>query len=453
MINEQKINELLERIDKLSHELEKYREEINFIRREVSGMRSESYPGKDPIQFNKSVPYKTVFPGFENFIGLKLINFVGIIVLIIGLTIGVKYAIDIDLISPAMRIILTYIAGAALFFTSLRLRKKYELFSIILFSGSMASAYFTTYAAFEYYGLISRSVAFGLMLVFTFFTVYNSLKYSRQEIAILGLVGAYGIPFFVKGNSDNIVALFSYIFLINSGVLTISFKKYWLSLSYISFFTSWVIYLSWVIMYSGKNSDGTANLFCYGFFIFFLLNSLAFKAVKRLKIDPSDTTILIANTIFFYFSLIILYKGAGGSSAEIITLCFGILYLLAAIIIKKLLPSQQHLYNGLFSVALTALVVFAGIKYIGFMLTIIWVIVAAILFVTGMVFRLKLFRIASILLFAITLLKLLLIDSAKFHSGEKVVAYIFIGIVLLVISFLYQKFKKNIFGEHDTENI
>ncbi len=195
MGNERTINELLEKIEKLSHGIEKYKIEINLIKHEASMLKNDDQPYKDIKPVIKRSPSKPSSPGFENFIGLKLINFVGIIVLIIGLTIGVKYAIDLNLISPAMRIILTYIAGAALFFTSLRLRKKYELFSIILFSGSMASAYFTTYAAFEYYGLISRLVAFGLMLIFTFFTVYNSLKHNRREIAILGLVGAYGIPF------------------------------------------------------------------------------------------------------------------------------------------------------------------------------------------------------------------------------------------------------------------
>ncbi len=441
-----RLNELLSKVDNLTNEVKRCHEEIDILKNEITNFKgkqllSSTAAGRTKISLvNKS-------PAFENFIGLKLINFVGIIVLIIGLTIGVKYAIDINLISPAMRIILTYVAAIALFFISLNLRKKYELFSIILFSGSVASSYFTTYAAFEYYALISRPLAFILMLLFTFFTVYSSLKYNRQEIAILGLVGAYGIPFFVKGNSDNVIALFSYIFLINTGVLIISFKKYWLSLNYISFFTTWLIYLSWAIISSGKNDNVTANLFCYGFFIFFILNSLVFKAVKRLRINLSDTFIILTNTVFFYFSLIMLYTGEGVRPAEYITLYFGITYMLTAIIVKRILPTEQHLYNGLFSVALTALVAFAGIKYMAFMLTIVWVVMAVFLFIAGMIYRLKLFRIASILLFGITLLKLLLIDSAKFNSGEKVIAYIFIGIVLLIISFLYQKFRKNIFGE------
>ncbi len=453
MENDGKLHELLRKIEGLSLQIEKNTEEINLIKNEVASLKNRGdvsgprHPLNLPrVKQNSPKPF---LPGFENFIGLKLINFVGIIVLIIGLTIGVKYVIDINLISPAMRIVLTYVAGVALFFISLLLRKKYEVFSMILFSGAMASVYFTTYAAYEYYALISGATAFVLMFAFTFFTVYNAIKYNRQEIAILGLVGAYGIPFFVRGNSENVAALFSYIIIINTGVLLISFKKYWLSLTYISFFTTWLIYLSWLISHSANETREMGVLFCYAFFVFFLLNSLAFKAIKRLTITPSDTLLIIANTIFLYFSLILLYKGSGKTSIENISLYFGIVYLLAAIGIKKYLPLQTHFYNGLFCVALTALVAFAGIRFTGFVLTIIWVAMAVIMFVTGMVFRIKLFRIAAIFLFAITLTKLLLIDSIKFNSIEKVIAYIIIGIVLLVVSFLYQKYKKNIFDTKD----
>ena len=96
----------------------------------------------------------------ENFIGLRLIHLVGIVILVIGLSIGVKYAIDKDLISEGMRIVLAYAAGVVLYGLSVWLKRNYRSFSAILFSGAMASVYFTTYAAFVYYQLFSFSTAF-----------------------------------------------------------------------------------------------------------------------------------------------------------------------------------------------------------------------------------------------------------------------------------------------------
>ncbi len=445
MEKDDKLKELLQKIEALSLQIEKYKEEVDLVKDEVSALKNDN-PGTPLDPMPKKTPTEQSVPGFENFIGLKLINFVGIIVLLAGLTIGVKYVIDVDLISPFMRVILTYLAGTVLFFISLRLRKKYQLFSLILFSGSMASAYFTTYAAYEYYALLPAVPAFIVMLALTFFTVYNSIKYNRQEIAILGLTGAYGIPFFVRGNSENVTALFAYIVIINFGVLLVSFRKYWLSLMYISFFTTWLIYLSWVTLYGSAETRVKGIAFGYVFFAFFILNSLVFKTLKRLAITNNDTFLIILNSLFLYLSLILLYKESGKIAAENITLYFGAIYLFAAIAVRKYLASQRHVYNGLFGISIVALVTFTGMKYINFILTLIWVSMAVIMFVAGMLFKLKLFRIAAILLFAATLVKLLLVDSMRFNSIQKVSAYIIIGVILLIISFLYQKYKKIIFG-------
>src|SRR5689334_13769781 len=135
---------------------------------------------------------------FENFIGLRVIHFVGIVLLVIGLSIGVKYVIDRQLISEAMRISLAYAAGIILCLLSWRLKKNYQLFSSILFSGAMASLYFTTYAAFVYYGFFSFAGTFLIMVGLTVYTAFESIRYDRQEIAILGMVGAYGIPFLIS---------------------------------------------------------------------------------------------------------------------------------------------------------------------------------------------------------------------------------------------------------------
>src|SRR5437868_6983026 len=235
METDRQLKELLERIEKLSDDIERSQAEVNDLKATLYRLGGTDLTGPGQQGMKRKTTLLSSGRGFENFIGLKLIHFIGIIVLIIGITIGVKYAIDINLISPVFRIVLAYIASALLLFISLRLRKQYELFSMILFSGGMASAYFTTYAAFAYYALMPWLLAFLLMLVFTLVTVYTALRYKRQEIAILGLVGAYGIPFFVSGRFDTITALFSYVLVINIGVLVLTFKKYWLSLIYIAF--------------------------------------------------------------------------------------------------------------------------------------------------------------------------------------------------------------------------
>jgi len=89
-------------------------------------------------------------------------------------------------------------------------------------------------------------------------------------------------------------------------------------------------------------------------------------------------------------------------------------------------------------------------EFTGFTVTIIWVIMAILYFIIGMFYTTKAFRITAIFLFAVTLFKLLLIDSSSFTAVEKIIAWLFTGIVLLIVSFLYQKFGKRIFTDTDS---
>ncbi|MDV7401580.1 DUF2339 domain-containing protein, partial [Arthrospira platensis SPKY1] len=83
----------------------------------------------------------------EEVIGGNLISKIGMVAILIGMGIGIKYVIDHDLISPLVRILMGYLVGAVLLFFSYRLREKYTAFGAVLFSGALALLFFTSYAA------------------------------------------------------------------------------------------------------------------------------------------------------------------------------------------------------------------------------------------------------------------------------------------------------------------
>ena len=422
-----------------------YREEIALLKREVEALKGEPiYSAPKEQQVAGTTPIEPD-NSFENLIGLKLIHFVGIIVLIIGLSIGAKYAIDINLITPLLRIILAYVAGSVFLLLSLKLRSKYELFSMILFSGAMASGYFTTYAAFAYYGIFSRPLTFSIMVAFTIFTVFNSLKYNRQQIAILGLVGAYGIPFFVRGNHDDLLLLFSYIFFINTAILFLSLKKYWLSLVFIAFFTTWLIYIGTVFLNTNETRFNVKVIFSILFFCQFTISGLGYKMYKKLPITILDNLTLVFNSLFLFFSLLALFDSAAFS--ELLTLFFSIAYCIVATLTTK---HQKYLSNILYVISVIMFCAYIPQVLEGLVITILWGVLALLLFTIGLACKMQVFRACAMLLFALTLIKLLVFDSNDFGSVEKIIAYLFTGTVILIVSFLYQKFKKRIFN--DAEN-
>ncbi|TDL99411.1 MAG: hypothetical protein C4K58_05755 [Flavobacteriaceae bacterium] len=131
------------------------------------------------------------FSQVESLIGTSIISKIGILVLLFGVIIGMKYSIENNLVPPIVRIISGYVMSLALLLTGMKLKEKYLNFSAILVGGSIAIMYFVTFSAHEFYGIFSKYLSFGLMFVFTVFSVIAALNFNKPIIAHLGIVGAY----------------------------------------------------------------------------------------------------------------------------------------------------------------------------------------------------------------------------------------------------------------------
>ncbi|MBL0740845.1 DUF2339 domain-containing protein [Chryseolinea sp. Jin1] len=73
---------------------------------------------------------------------------------------------------------------------------------------------------------------------------------------------------------------------------------------------------------------------------------------------------------------------------------------------------------------------------------ILWGITSFLLIAVGLKLKKKHLRIISLTLFLITLLKLFFVDIRGISEGGKIAAFISLGVLLLVVSFMYQRLKK-----------
>jgi uncharacterized membrane protein len=80
-------------------------------------------------------------------------------------------------------------------------------------------------------------------------------------------------------------------------------------------------------------------------------------------------------------------------------------------------------------------------------LSIIWGICAFVMMWLGMKHKFSTLRIVSLTLILITLAKLFLYDIRKIPPGGKIAAFILLGVLLLIISFMYQRLKKIIIDD------
>jgi uncharacterized membrane protein len=448
MDDAQKIKELQEQINELSKQMQDSRQKLIALQNDLNLIQHKkiSIPSLPAMTNSKS--YR-----LETFIGLRIIHLVGIIVLVIGLSIGVKYAIDQRLISEASRIAFAYAAGVILYILSWKLKKKYLLFSAILLSGAMASLYFTTYAAFVYYGFFSFMITFLLMICFTIYTIFESMIYNRQEIAVLAMVGAYGIPFLISANTGRADLFFSYIILINAGIVYLSFKKKWKLMSQLAMLISWTLFILWgVFRYEPKNF-WPGFISSVIFYLLFAISAMAHRLTRSEPLNIKDIQAILTNNIAFYFSSLIIFGyGDFGTHLASITAWIAALMLMLALLSYLFFPFEIILQRSMAIQVVLFLSLFIAFEWSGLIVTLLWVALAAILFIFGIYGYKSWARITAVLLMSVTLGKLVIFDSSKFSTIQKIAAYIIIGTLLLVLSFLYQKFKQTLFEQNNSGN-
>lgn len=328
---------------------------------------------------------------WEEFIGTNLLNKVGIGVLVVGIGFGVKYSIDRELLTDLARTILGYLAGIALVGIAFRLKKNHTAFSAVLLSGGMAVLYFITYTAFAFFGLIPQEIAFAMMVLFTFFTVFASLQYNIEVIGIIGLVGAYGVPLLLSDGSGKPAILFSYMSIINTGVLFLAFKKYWRRLYYSAFVLTWLTFASWYAFSFDSDEHAAISLvFSTVFFLIFYTTFIAYKLIRREVLGKWDVVCILTNSFAFfgYGYLTLDSLEHGGQFLGLFTLATALMHLIACVIVYR---KQERFTDTFYLVAglvLVFLTIAVPVQLEGNWVTLVWAAEAALLFWIG---RVKLF--------------------------------------------------------------
>jgi uncharacterized membrane protein len=443
MDEKDRIKQIEEEIKLLSIDVLNCNQRLQQLRREILQLKGIDTAATRPSTLIQRQPFS-----LENFIGLKLLHLVGIVVLVIGLSIGVKYAIDEKLISEFARILLAYLAGGLLFFFSLRLKKNYIGFSAILFSGAMASLYFTTYAAFVYYNMFPFWMAFSAMILLTAFTTYGAINYDRQEIGVLGMVGAYSIPFLISQNNENAILFFSYILLINIGIIIISFKKMWKVMSQVAMFITWILFIAWLSDKYQQGQFSAGIMFMLAFYLLFTIGAVAYHFTRQEKLTVFDVQMILANNMALYLgSLFIVGDGTINTALTNITGVFCLLACVMAFLSSYFLPAEKLLKRVLMIQAICYLILYVAMQWDGIIVTLLWLLLSISLFAWGVYSKQSWLRMASIIIVSMTLLKLVTIDSMSFSTVEKIICYMTIGVLLLIVSFFYQKFKEKLFND------
>jgi len=377
------------------------------------GSRSGPFTSQDAPRHPSSPGFFEKYPDLEKFIGENLVSKIGIGVLVLAIGFFVKYAIDNEWIGPIGRVSIGILCGGILVGIAHYLRNSYKAFSSVLVGGGLAVFYFSIALAYHQYHLFSQSLSFIIMLVITAFAVILSLLYDRQELAVIALVGGFVTPFLVSNGSGNYKILFSYLLILNTGLLVISYRKSWRILNTLAFGFTAILFATWLAILPPEQSTATtyqgALAFATAFYILFFLINIAHNIRENKKFIAFDFGILLANTCLYFAAGLYLFSTMGLAKYQgLFSACMAVFNLTSSYFLFRKKKVDSNILYLLIGITLTFISLTAPIQLHGHYITLFWASEAVLLYWLGRKSGLRVIGIASLLVWVAMLVSLVM---------------------------------------------
>jgi len=358
-------------------------------------------------------------PDLEKFIGENLISKIGIAILVLAIGFFVKFAIDNNWIGPVGRVGIGILCGGILVFLAHRLRNNYKAFSSVLAGGGLAVFYFTITLAYQEFNLFSQTTSFLIMVVITIFAVVLSILYNRQELAIIALVGGFAAPFLVSNGSGNYKVLFTYLIILNTGLLVIAYNKAWRLMNLLAFVFTVILFTGWLISLNHDTTINTySNAFIFGtcFYLLFFSINIANNIKENKKFIAVDFSILLVNTaLYFATGLYCLTVMNKPEYRGLFTISIGLFNLIASYFLFRKRKVDFNILYLFVGITLTFISLAAPIQLHGHNITLFWASEAVLLYWLFQKSKIDIIQYASVIVWFAMLFSLL-IDWKNLYS-------------------------------------
>ncbi|KUG03011.1 hypothetical protein ASZ90_019554 [hydrocarbon metagenome] len=341
-------------------------------------------PSPDSTKKMKDTLFKD---GLEMLIGKNLLNRVGIIVLLFAVGYFLKYSFDNGWIGELGRVAIGFLAGLSFLVAGdINMRRGYKYFSQGLSGGGIAIIYLSTFAAVNYYQLISAYTAFSLLIITT---LAGGLLARRQDalgLAILAALGGFLAPFLIgsQGRID-LLTLLLYICILDLGVLYLAYYKNWRSLNILAFLGTALAYTVNSTMYAVQNGPSvwTNQSFLTIYFVIFGALAFFYNVRYHKPTTFSDLFILTLNGGFFFGASYANLNYYYGEWMGILAVALTLLYLSVALALQRKEWGDRLLFLSLLGMGLVFLTIAIPLQFNEHWVTAAWLVEALVLIFMG----------------------------------------------------------------------
>lgn len=284
--------------------------------------RQASVPVAKPAK--KSVPAAPAID-WEEWVGQKLLQKVGIVIVLIGMLVLLQQAFENRWIDELGRVFLALVGSAVLLGAGEYFQKKYAQWSQGFTGGGLFLAYLSVWVAHVLYAdalavnyglVIPAGFAFVLYAAITAVGALLAVRYNAQTIAWFSIAGGYLTPLLVDAAQPDPFVFSAYLGILAAGLLALTAFRHWQAIAVASFVLT-QFYLASAVYPSPDVGNAAQAAIAIAFFALFASLPLLKHFRVREKSNAEDLLLIVGNAVAVYLPV---QDALGGWQSEWVTL-------------------------------------------------------------------------------------------------------------------------------------
>lgn len=398
--------------------------------------------------------------GLEAEIGGNWLNKIGAVALVLGMAFFLKYAIDNRWIDETGRIVIGLVIGLACLFGGEHFQKRnLNKYAQGISGAGIAILYFSIYAAFGFYSLVPQLPAFLFMILVTITAIATAVRYDAITIAVLGIIGGFMTPLLMQkpggGGGDSQIQLFTYIAILDLGILGATYYKNWRSLNILSLAGTALVFAGWWGESYEPKKLGVTLVFLTIFYAIFAAQSFVQNVLARRTMNAADLMMVILTPVLYFSTSYALLAGQYHLFLGVFAAAVGAVYVIFSHRVQIVGYEDRKLRLLFLMIASGFLIVAVPIQLEQHWVTIGWVAEGAVIAGLGFYMNSSRTRYVGFGILCLAAFRLLFLDSWGYGLGRQTVpflnarfaTYIFAIAVIALVAWLYSRYREQITGD------
>jgi len=299
---------------------------------------------------SRPVPERRKEPiNWEQFMGVRLFAWLGGLALFLAAAFFVKYSFDHDLVPPWIRVTIGFLAGMGLMAGGLVLtRRNYPVTAHTLCATGVVILYAVTFAcrAIYHFPLFGAVPTFCLMTLITAAAFFLAVRLNAMVVAVLGMLGGFLTPVLLSTGQDHPFGLFSYIALLDLGLLAVASVRRWDWLNLAAAAGTLLLQAGWTLSFFEVSKVWIALVILLGFDGLYLGGCYWARRRGQLTLWLEGAAAGLAIFTLVYVSFLLLHAELGARPVVLALFLFGADACLVALSVLSERLRRIHLLGG-----------------------------------------------------------------------------------------------------------